>query len=63
LKAPGNKRLKLNCDEPLLNSAFNLNLRRYTMVIRTDNMQVAGDFVQELCAGLGITVGRCGLNR
>ena len=29
LKPPGTKRRKLNCDEPLSNVAFNLNLRRY----------------------------------
>jgi hypothetical protein len=32
LKAPGTKRLKLKCDEPLSNFAFNFNLRRYTML-------------------------------
>jgi hypothetical protein len=30
LKAPGTKRLKLKCDEPLSNFAFDLNLRRYS---------------------------------
>jgi len=29
LKLPGTKRLKLNCDEPPSNFAFNINLRRY----------------------------------
>ena len=31
--APGvcNQRLKLKCDEPLSNVAFNFNLRRYTL--------------------------------
>jgi len=29
LKAPGTKRLKLNCAEPLSNIAFSFNLRRY----------------------------------
>ena len=29
LKAPGAKCLKLTCDEPLSNFAFNFNLRRY----------------------------------
>ena len=29
LKPPGTKRLKLKCDEPLSNFAFNFNLRRY----------------------------------
>ena len=32
LKAPGTKRLKLDCDEPLSNCAFKLNLRRYKQV-------------------------------
>ena len=32
LKAPGTKRLKLKCDEPLSNVAFNFNLRRYSVV-------------------------------
>jgi hypothetical protein len=31
LKAPESKRLKLKCDEPLLNFAFNFNLRRYML--------------------------------
>jgi len=30
LKAPGAKRLKLQCNEALSNCAFNFNLRRYT---------------------------------
>jgi hypothetical protein len=29
LKPPGTQRLKLNCDAPLSNFAFNFNLRRY----------------------------------
>jgi len=33
LKAPGSKRLKLNCDIPLSNFAFKFNLRRYTEVL------------------------------
>jgi len=33
LKAPRTKRLKLKCDEPLSDFAFNLNLRRHTMVL------------------------------
>ena len=33
LKAPGTKRLKLKCDEPLLNFAFNSKLRRYNMAM------------------------------
>ena len=31
LKAPGTKRLKLKCDSPLSNFAFNFNLRRYIL--------------------------------
>jgi len=31
LKAPGTKRLKLKCDEPLSNFAFNFILRRYNL--------------------------------
>ena len=30
LKAPGTKLLKLKCDKPLSNFAFEFNLRRYT---------------------------------
>ena len=46
MKAPGTKRLKLNCDEPLSNSAFNFNLRRFIsgkkneLVARLDVFQV-----------------------
>ena len=36
LKAPGTKRLKLKCDEPLSNFAFNFNLRRYNLVTADD---------------------------
>ena len=32
VKAPGTKRLKLQCDGSLSNFAFNFNLRRYTTV-------------------------------
>jgi len=32
LKPPGTKRLKLKCDEPLSNVAFNFNLRRFILV-------------------------------
>ena len=32
LKAPGTKRLKLECDKPLSNFAFKFNLRRYTKI-------------------------------
>ena len=34
LKAPGTKLLKLKCDKPLSNFAFEFNLRRYIMVTR-----------------------------
>ena len=32
LQAPGSKRLKLKCEEPLSNFAFKFNLRHYTQV-------------------------------
>ena len=35
-KAPGTKRLQLNCEEPLSNFAFNFKLRRYIMSGFTD---------------------------
>ena len=40
LKAPGTRRLKLKCDEPLLNFAFNFNLRRSTKLAigQSDNI-------------------------
>jgi hypothetical protein len=41
LKAPRTQRLKLKCDEPLTNSAFKFNLRRYTTVLQcADAIQV-----------------------
>jgi len=56
-KAPGTKRLKLKCDEALLNFAFNLHLRRYSMGVK----------LVHLAASLALTttngwVGRCRLN-
>jgi len=36
LRAPVTKRLKLNCVEPLLNFAFNLNLRHYNEALAAD---------------------------
>jgi hypothetical protein len=36
LKAPGTKRLKLKYDDPLSNSAFKFNLRRYYKVQRVE---------------------------
>jgi len=38
LKAPGSKRLKLEYDNLLSNSAFKLNLRRYTKVPLIDSL-------------------------
>jgi len=35
VKAPRSKRLKLKCDVPLSNFAFNFNLRRYNMAMLT----------------------------
>ena len=39
LKAPGTKRLKPKCDEPLSNFAFNFNLRRYTTEFADTTLQ------------------------
>jgi len=33
LKPPGSERLKVKCDEPLLNLAFEFNLRRYNKAV------------------------------
>ena len=41
LKAPGTKRLKLKCDEPLSDFAFNLNLRRYILSSLSSFMSIA----------------------
>jgi hypothetical protein len=41
LKATGTRRLKLECDEPLSNFAFNFNLRRYKKAIREEVAQRA----------------------
>jgi hypothetical protein len=58
LKAPGTKRLKLKCDEPLSNFAFKFNLRRYIKV-------TAGSFFTcVLLDTRAVKVGRCSfLNR
>jgi hypothetical protein len=50
LKAPGIKRLKLICDAPLSNVAFNFELRRYILDILYVYEQQRED-----------TVGRCRL--
>jgi hypothetical protein len=34
LKAPGTKHLKLQCDEELSSSAFNVNLHRYNKALK-----------------------------
>ena len=47
LKAPGSKRLKLNCDEPLSNFAFKFNLRRYSMSIADGSPGFAGSYDEE----------------
>jgi len=47
-KAPGTKRLTLNCDEPLSSFAFKFNLRRYTKDFSND-----GRATFELVAGRG----------
>ena len=47
-KAPGTKRLTLNCDEPLSSFAFKFNLRRYAKDFSND-----GRTTFELVAGRG----------
>jgi len=42
LKAPGTKRLKLKCDQPLTNVAFKFKLRRYTKVLWSDSGTAGG---------------------
>ena len=59
LKAPGTKRLKLRCDGPLSNVAFNFNLRRYIKGLilesyQTGHMIAVIPFIAK--------VGRCRLN-
>ena len=57
VKAPGTKRLKLNCDAPLSNVAFNFELRRYTKA------GLASAVLAGLEAGADVQalVGRCRL--
>jgi hypothetical protein len=45
LKAPGNKRLKLKCDEPLSKIAFNFTLFRYTKGAKTTRVLSLGVFL------------------
>jgi hypothetical protein len=52
LKAPGSKRLKLRCAEPVSNFAFKFNLRRYIKI---------SEQKQEPAAAAA-SVGRCRLN-
>ena len=52
LKTPGTKRLRLRCDEPLSDFAFNFNLRRYTQVFfhryyATKTDKVAGAYTRQ----------------
>jgi hypothetical protein len=51
LKPPGTELLKLGCDGPLSNFAFNFNLRRFTVVISTIAYLVAIAFTWCLSAG------------
>jgi len=61
LKAPGTKRLKLNHDEPLLNFAFNFNLRRYSQGARRRGRlpAVRGGGGGGQCAGGSGRAARC----
>jgi len=46
LKAPGTKHLKLKCDEPPSNFAFNFNLRRYIEELR-NKLSSGGDEISD----------------
>jgi hypothetical protein len=57
--------LKLKCDEPLSNFAFNFNLRRYIMEAFTHIAAAINRVYKELTLSeshpLGGTAGRCGM--
>ena len=53
LKPPGSKILKLRCDGPLSNFAFNCNLRRYTTCV----LMVWGAYI-ETAASMGKVLGQ-----
>ena len=55
LKAPGTKRLKRKCDDPLLNFIFNFNLRRYITFVNARGVGL-GSKVQN-----ALTVAKLGL--
>ena len=47
LKAPGTKRLKLKCDEPLSKIAFNFDLRRYIKAVRVYELLLTNGWVKD----------------
>jgi len=56
LKAPGTKRLKLKCDDPLLSFGFNFNLRH--CIVEQEPTLFSGSVHDNIAAG---KVGRCRL--
>jgi len=62
LKAPGTKRLKLKCDEPLSNFAFNINLRRCNKALASDEteMDVERAGIEALFAEMAVRRGEAG---
>jgi hypothetical protein len=55
MKAPGYKRLKLNCDEPLSDFAFKFNVRRYTSA-RAAQFVAIEDQIVVIYAQAGLTL-------
>jgi len=71
LKPHGIERLKLECDDPLSNFAFNFNLRRYNEVTGKHVWRVGAHYPKAIniqngplsyrAASFGLMVGRCRL--
>ena len=54
LKPPGTKRLKLKCDILLSTSAFNFNLRRYTVEWQSVDLSLAVENTLQTMDGRGV---------
>jgi len=55
LRSPGTKRLKLKCDEPPSNFAFNINMRRYNEAqARAAAYEVNGRNFESRCIEVGL---------
>jgi hypothetical protein len=60
LKAPGTRRLTLNCDELLSSSAFKINLRRYNVAaVEASAVHAAAEREERLQAGARANHARC----